>query len=583
MVTIQLYMTDSILNDILPQVRKPGRYLGNEWNAVKKDFYAQEVKFAICFPDLYEIGMSNLGLRIIYGLLNSHKGVSCERVFLPDMDMQEILKERKLPLFSLESRIALAEFDFIGFCLNYELDYTNVLAILDLSGIPLLAKDRGLDFPLVIAGGTCSSNPEPLADFIDLFLIGEAEEALLEIIEVYKQKRPAAAKEGTLRELAKVEGVYVPSLYDVVYDVRGSVVKFSPKYPGIPVKIKKRIVKDLSQAYYPTHWLVPYVQIIHDRAPVELMRGCPHSCNFCQATNIYSALRVRSPRKVLELTREIYRSSGYEEISFLSLSTSDYPYLSEVIVSLNEEFQKQAIAISLPSLRPKSYLGELAGYLAKVHKTTFTFAPEAGSEKLRKAINKNFNMEEFYSAVLAAYRAGWKSVKLYFMIGLPDEDCDDLDGILGIAQKVSYLRKEVSKYPGEVRLSISFFVPKPHTAFAREEMSAPETLRTKIQYLRKKSKGLSGAIRINFPDLGSSLLEAVFSRGDRTLGEVLLTAYKNGCMLDGWSEHFRFDKWLGSFREHAMAIDFYLKPKTRGEILPWQHIDITSDNLTNGL
>ena len=440
-------MKNEILEEILPLVRKPARYLGNEWNTVRKDPRAQKVRFAICFPDLYEIGMSNLGLRIIYGLLNSLAEVSCERVFLPDVDMREILKTRKIPLFSLESKMELSEFDFIGFCLSCELSYTNILAVLDLSGIPLLAKDRDFAFPLVIAGGASAGNPEPAADFVDLFLIGEAEEALPEIIEKYKKLRaagrqPRIHKENLLRELAKIEGVYVPSLYEVEYDARGVLKEFRPKYPDIPVRIRKRVVEDLNQAYYPVDWIVPYIQIVHDRAAIELMRGCPYNCNFCQARSVYSGLRLRSPEKVLELVDKISRSSGYEEFSFLSLSTSSYPYLRDIVVSVSDKFQKQAIAISLPSLRPKSYLGALAEYLAKVRKTTLTFAPEAGSERLREAINKNFSMEELYSAVSSAYKAGWQAIKLYFMIGLPDETNQDLEGILEIAQKVSKLRLE---------------------------------------------------------------------------------------------------------------------------------------------
>mgnify|MGYP001615617126 CR=1 FL=1 len=588
------------LEEILPQVRKPARYLGNEWNVVKKDFFKQEVKFAICFPDLYEIGMSNLGLRIIYGLLNSQQGVSCERVFLPDIDMLEILRARKIPLFSLESKMALIEFDFIGFTLSYELGYTNVLAMLELAQLPFLACERNLDFPLVIAGGSCASNPEPLADFIDLFLIGEAEEALLEIIETYKKlqvtghkpegsaclpagrvwqpnsqsHRSQVNKEDILRELAKVEGVYVPSLYEVEYDSSGAVKKFSPKYHDIPRKVRKRIVKNLDQAYYPVNWLVPYVQIVQDRACIELMRGCPHRCNFCQARSIYHSLRMRSPEKVLELTHKIQQFSGYEEFSFLSLSASDYPFLSEIINSVSEKFQEQAIAVSLPSLRPKAYLGTVAAFLARVRKTTLTFAPEAGSEKLRRRINKDFDIGELYAAVLASYKAGWRAIKLYFIIGLPDEDYEDLDGILEIASWVWRLRKEAVGKPGEVRLSISLFIPKPHTVFEREAMESEDVLREKILYLRRKSRALPRAISLDFHNLESSIIEAALSRGDRTLGGVLLNAYKKGCLLDAWTEHFRFGLWISAFRECNKQFASYLKAKSNDEILPWQHIEL---------
>ncbi len=572
-------VTNEVFEDILAQVRKPGRYLGNEWNVIRKDFAAAQVKFAICFPDLYEVGMSNLGLRIIYGLLNSRPGLLCERAFLPDTDMREILRKSRIPLFSLESKAALREFDFVGFSVGYELNYTNVLGILDLAGIPLLARDRDESFPLVIAGGSCVSNPEPLADFIDLFLVGEAEEALPEIIEKYRGSRLSgsgsrAPKEDILRELAKVGGVYVPSLYEVEYNEDGSVKKLSARYPGIPLKVEKRIVKDLDSAYYPTEWLVPYVSIVHDRAAVELMRGCPHRCNFCQARNIYHSLRLRSPEKVLELAGAIIGSTGYEEISLLGLSASDYPYLSKVVTSLSERFSAQAVGISLPSLRPKSYLGELAGYLAKVRKATLTFAPEAGSDRMRQAISKDFRVEELYEAVSAAYKAGWQAIKLYFMIGLPGEDYADLDAILNVAEEVSNLRRKVARSRAMVRLSISFFVPKPHTAFEREPMDSAENLREKVCYLRKASRRLPRAITLNFHHLESSLLEAAFSRGNRTFGRVILTAYQKGCLCDGWQEHFRYERWLESFKECGLSMEPYFGGRQKDEILPWSHINI---------
>ncbi|HAH21073.1 MAG: hypothetical protein A2Y00_00260 [Omnitrophica WOR_2 bacterium GWF2_43_52] len=568
------------IEDILLQVRKPGRYVGNEWNAVKKDFDAQEVTFALCFPDLYEIGMSNMGLRILYGLLNEEPGIACERAFLPDVDMQGLLKEKKLPLFSLESKIPLSEFDFLGFCLNYELAYTNVLAVLDLAGIPLLSKDRSLAFPLVIAGGPCVTNPEPLADFIDIFFIGEAEEALLEIVEIYKSQianhKSQITKEDILKKIAAVRGVYIPSFYDVDYDEEGAVKKFLPLYPGVPQRITKRIVEDLNNAYYPQKWLVPYIQIVHDRAAIELMRGCPHHCSFCQARVVYQKLRIRSPEKIIEITENILRSSGYEEISFLSLSTSEYPFLRQVLDGLRERMQEQAVAISLPSLRPKSYLGNVTEYLSRVRKTTLTFAPEAGSERMRQAINKNFDIEEFYAAIRAAYKAGWQSIKLYFMLGLPDETYDDLDALIALARQVSFLRKEYTPYLGQVHASISFFVPKPHTAFERVAMDSLDVLREKRNYLRKKAQCLPKAVRLDFHALETSLLEAVVSRGNRRLGKVLLKAYQDGCMLDGWTEHFKFNTWRKAFEECQRPMESYCQALSEDTVLPWQHIVLTA-------
>jgi len=448
----------------------------------------------------------------------------------------------------------------------------------------LLAKERDFSYPLIIAGGSCVSNPEPMADFVDLFLIGEAEEALLEIIEKYKEIRSTnhalrllagkagATKEELLRTLAKIEGVYIPSFYEPEYSGDGSFKGLIPKYPDIPVKINKRVVKDLNQAYYPAKWMVPYIPVVHDRAAVELMRGCPHCCSFCQARSVYHSLRLRSPEKVVQLSREALSSSGYEELSFLSLSTSEYPYLNKVIASLGRELEQKGVSVSLPSLRPKSYLGELVEYLAKVRKTTLTFAPEAGSQRLRQSINKNFSMEEFFSAVSQAYKNGWQAIKLYFMIGLPGEDYSDLDGILEIAQKVSSLKKEFSRYPAEVRLSLSFFVPKPHTNFEREAMGFEEALRGKAAYLKDKSRGLSKKIRLDFHNLKTSVLEAVFSRGSRRLGEVVLKAYRNGCILDGWSEHFKPDIWQEAFKGCAVNPQEYLVNKPLEERLAWEHI-----------
>lgn len=548
-----------MIEDYLLQVRRPGRYIGQEWNTVKKDPAQADVKFALCFPDLYEVGMSNLGVRIIYGLLNNSPGISCERFFSPSPDMENILRINNLEITSLESKAPLKGFDFTGFSLGYELSFTNVLNLLDLAGIPLKSTERGRDFPLVIGGGPCVLNPEPMHEFFDLFVIGEAEDVIIEIAAFYREirdkyKTGRITKEELLIQLCRIEGVYVPSLYDVRYSPEGNIEAFSPKFAGVPHKIKKRHVQDLSSAPYPLKWLLPYIEIIHDRITLELARGCPNNCYFCQARRFYAPFRQRSADEVLNLAGLLYQNTGYEEISLAGLSISDYPCLDELLRGLVNSFKKKGVNISLPSIKPKTLVGNFATLIATVKKTGLTFAPEAATEKLRRVLNKDFDLESFFQAINQAYTSGYRRVKLYFMIGLPGETSQDLDGILDFAKTVSELKRKVDNQAAEINISINALIPKPHTPFQWLGMEATTSIESKINYLRDKPK--NKRIRLHFHHPQMSFLEAVFSRGDRRLSSVIEAAFRKGARFDAWDEHFVFEKWRAAFRETGINPHF---------------------------
>ncbi|MCU0651894.1 MAG: TIGR03960 family B12-binding radical SAM protein [Candidatus Omnitrophica bacterium] len=570
--------------DFLLDVRKPARYIGDEWNVSKKDFAGSGVKFALCFPDLYEVGMSNLGLRILYGVLNNLPDVACERFFSPALDMENILRTENKEIFSLESKKSIKDFDIIGFSLGYELSYTNVLNILDLGKIPLKAAQRGPGFPLVIAGGPTVINPEPMHEFIDLFLIGEAEEAIVEIIELYhglkdKFKSGIISKEELLVLLSGIEGVYAPALYEVSYGEGGRINKFSPKIGNLPERIKKRIVKNLDSAYFPSCWIVPYIEIVHDRITLEVMRGCPNQCRFCQARQTYFPLRQRSVKKLLELSSETYKNSGYEEISLAGLSVSDYAFGNDLITGLLELFKGKAVSVSLPSIKPKSLVGNFAALIATIKKTGLTFAPEAASERMRKVLNKDFELENFFKSLKEAYAAGYRRVKLYFMIGLPQEDEEDLDGILEFAGQVSELKKVCSNGAAEINISINTLIPKPHTPFQWLGMESIESINSKIHYLRAKLKNKK--LRINFHNSEMSFLEAVLSRGDRRLSPVIEKAFLKGARFDAWEDHFIHKRWQEAFTECGIEPHFYLREKGRDEVLPWDFLDtgVSKDHL----
>lgn len=565
-----------MIEDLFLNVHRPAQYLGNEWNVSKKDFKSCQVSFALGFPDLYEVGMSNLGLRLIYGVLNNIPDLVCERFFAPEADMEASLKNANRRLFSWESNQELSGFDFLGFSLGSELNYTNVLNILDLAGLPLEASARNRQHPLVIGGGPCTLNPEPMADFFDLFIIGEAEEAAVELVNLYRKykddyRSAKLTKESLLIELSKIEGVYAPSLYAPAYAPAGELIDFSPKIKCLPVRIKKRVIADLETAYFPCNWLTPYVQTIHDRVTLEIMRGCPNRCRFCQARAQYYPLRLRSKEKVISLAKLACASSGYEELSLAGLSVGDYPGLEGLVENLTDIFKEGAVNLSLPSLKARTLLGNVSTLIAKIKKTGLTFAPEAGSEKLRQVLAKDFKEEEFFKAIAQAYGAGYQHLKLYFLIGLPGEEPKDLDAIIDLAASASEEKRKVKGGAAEINISINPLIPKPHTPFQWLKMEPILKLEEKQNYLRSRCK--NRRLKFNFHNFKMGFLEGVLSRGDRKLSRVILAAYKKGARFDAWSNYFSFDKWQEAFLEQGIDPQIYLDEKSPQAILPWGFID----------
>ncbi|MDO8536159.1 MAG: TIGR03960 family B12-binding radical SAM protein [Candidatus Omnitrophota bacterium] len=564
------------LNELLLQVRKPARYIGGEWNMVKKEWAADKVKVLLAFPEVYEVGMSYLGLKILYGILNKRDDCLCERVFSPWTDFEEILRKNKIDLFSLESRKPLKEFDIIGISLAYELNYTNVLNLLDLGGVPIKSSDRGEDHPIVIAGGPASFNPEPMSEFIDAFVIGDGEEAIGELIDTYKASKGQSVKVPRvklLREIAKIPGVYVPSLYEVAYNDDGTIKSFLPKDKDLPQRIQKRVVKDLDSSFYPTDQLVPYIQIVHDRIMLEIMRGCKHACKFCQAGTTYRPRRERSKETIVRIAKEAYSKTGYDEITLLSLSSGDHSHIREIMEELNKEFKEKGVSISVPSLRIEDILSKLPALISHVKKSGLTFAPEAGSECLRKVISKNIDIEKLMEALRESYRSGWRRVKLYFMIGLPTEKDEDLENIAKLLYKVSNLKREIDGKDAQVTASINAFVPKPHTPFQWEPMESIDNLSRKKNFLRSNVK--SRMVEMDFNSFHTGYLEAVLARGDRRLSAVIYEAWKRGSRFDGWKECFNFNLWLGSFKDNGLDPDFYAsRRRSPDEVLPWNFIDI---------
>lgn len=565
------------LDEFLTEVQKPAAYIGGEVGAVVKDKSAVDVRFAFCFPDTYEIGMSHLGMKILYGLKNSVPNYWCERVFMPLPDMEEQMRRRGIPLYALESLDPIRDFDFIGFTVQYEMCYTTILEMLDLAGLPVLSSERVELTPIVMAGGPCVCNAEPLADFIDLFAIGEGEEMNLELMRLMEDcKAEGCSKAEFLRRAARIEGVYVPSLYDVSYNKDGTIKEIVPR-DGAPASVKKRIILDFDKAYSPDSFVVPFTGIVHDRAIVEVLRGCIRGCRFCQAGYIYRPFRERKKSTILESTKALCESTGYDEVSLCSLSTSDFKDIEGLLGELTDYTTKEGINLSLPSLRVDRFSDEVLKKITDVRRSGLTFAPEAGSQRLRDVINKNVAEQDVLNSVKIAFEGGYTNIKLYFMLGLPTETTEDVEGIYELAKKVidQYYANPNRKKgkPPSVSISLSTFIPKPFTPFEFEPQADEETIRERQKHLM--SLITDKKITVSRSKYPLSLMEAVLARGDRRVGRAIYLAWKKGCKLDGWDEHFDFEKWREAFEECGLDMSFYAN-RRRGydEIAPWSHINM---------
>lgn len=565
-------------DDILSRVEKPVRYIGGELNEVIKDVNDIDIRYAFCFPDVYEVGMSHLGMRILYHTINERKDTYCERVFAPWPDMEEQLRKNNIPLYALETKDPIKDFDMIGFTLQYEMSFTNILNMLDMAQIKVRAEERSNDDPIIMAGGPCAYNPETLSGIMDLFQIGEGEEMMNDVIDLYKKhKKIGFDKKAFLREASHIRGIYVPSLYDVEYNEDNTIKSFKPKYDDVPSKVRKRIIPDLDKVSYPEDIIVPYTDIVHDRIVLETFRGCTNGCRFCQAGMIYRPVREKSRETLLRQARNLLENTGYQEISLSSLSTCDYSDIQNLIHDLMSEHSDNKVAVALPSIRVDAFSVDLIKEIQKVKKTGLTFAPEAGSQRMRDVINKGLTEERILEAAKSAFEAGWATIKLYFIIGLPYENIEDCEAIGELAQKIAdeyfAVPKNVRRKGLKITVSTSILVPKPFTPFQWAKMTPIDDVSDKIDAVKRSIK--SRSITYNYHSQTTSFMEAVFARGDRRICEVLVKAFEKGCKFDGWSQYFNFDAWKEAMEECNIDGKFYAyRERSYDEILPWDFIDI---------
>ena len=566
------------IEKLLLNVKTPSRYIGGELNSVVKDKNKVDMRFAFCFPDTYEIGMSHLGMKILYSLTNERENFWCERVFAPDVDFEKLMRENDIPLYGLESLEPIKDFDFIGFTIQYEMCYTNILNMLDLAGLPVKAKDRTSLSPIVIGGGPCVCNPEPIAEFFDMFILGEGEEVNLEVYDLYvEMKKKGALKTEFLEAAAKIEGVYVPAFYDVAYEDDGRVKSFTPNNSNASPTIKKRIIKDMSRVYYPDKFVVPYCEIVHDRAIVEVLRGCIRGCRFCQAGYIYRPLREKNTGVICSETKSLCESTGYEEVSLSSLSTSDHSDIENMLVKLSNYTEEEKINLSLPSMRIDRFSKELMDQIQKVRKSGLTFAPEAGTQRLRDVINKNITEDEIFRACKLAFDGGYTAVKLYFMLGLPTETDDDIRGIAELAKKICDLFYQNPNLQRgrhiQISISCATFVPKPFTPFEFEPQATEEEIKHKQEVLLDATRG-SRNVNVSWSKYRVSVLEAVLARGDRRVSSVIYDAWKSGCKFDSWDEYYNYNAWVEAFDKNGLDMNFYAcRKREYDEVFPWDFFD----------